>query len=48
MLTPWLLIVLGGPYGAGFSVQAIPEVLASLPLLLREMADQIEASYGDA
>jgi hypothetical protein len=43
-----LLIVLGGQFGSGFSVQASPEVLAVLPLLLRQAADEIEGSFPSA
>lgn len=37
-----VVIVLGSPAGSGFSVQASPEVTASLPELLRYVADQLE------
>jgi hypothetical protein len=40
-----VLIVLGGPKGPGFSVQAPLEFLTALPGVLRNVADQIE---GDA
>ncbi len=39
-----LLIVIGGYRGSGFSVQAPIDVIAGVPKLLREVADQIEAS----
>lgn len=39
-----LLIVLGGEKGSGFSVQVPPEMVASIPDMLRHMANQIEAS----
>lgn len=38
-----LLIVLNGTHGHGFSVQVPPEVVGSIPALLREIADNIEA-----
>jgi hypothetical protein len=38
-----ILIVLGGDKGAGFAVQATPEVVLDLPATLRTIADQIEA-----
>jgi hypothetical protein len=37
-----VVIVIGGAAGPGFSVQASPEVTASLPRLLRTLADGIE------
>ena len=38
-----VMIVLGGKYGSGFSVQAIGEdISASLPALLRDVANSIE------
>jgi hypothetical protein len=37
-----ILIVIDGAHGAGFSVQATPEVTAKLPALLRMVADSIE------
>ena len=43
-----LLIVLNGQSGSGFSVQAHPEALAVLPLLLRQMADDLERSFASA
>ena len=41
-----VLIVIQGKLGSGFSVQAIPEAVPNLPELLRDMARQIEESYG--
>jgi hypothetical protein len=38
-----ILIVIGEPGGHGFSCQATGEVLVRLPLMLRYIADQIEA-----
>ena len=44
-----VVIVLNGDRGAGFSVQALPGAqLAVLADLLRNTADQIEASYGQS
>jgi hypothetical protein len=37
------LIIIGGHSGSGFSVQGPAEIQLALPLLLRTMADQIEA-----
>ena len=39
-----LLVVAGGRFGSGFSVQAAqtPGIIAALPALLREVAGQIE------
>ena len=39
-----ILLVFGGPKGAGFSMQATLEVTLALPKILRSMADQIEES----
>lgn len=38
-----VLMVIDGHRGSGFSAQLPPELLASLPAALREVADQIEA-----
>jgi hypothetical protein len=38
-----IVIVIDGNAGSGFSCQASREVTASLPLLLRRVADDIEA-----
>jgi hypothetical protein len=43
-----LLIVLNGKFGSGFSVQAFPETLGPMPLLLRKLADDIERSFAQA
>ena len=37
-----IVLVIEGDRGGGFSVQATAEVTASLPVLLRRMADDIE------
>lgn len=39
-----VLLVIGGRVGSGFSVQALPEITAALPELLRNVAAEIEAS----
>jgi hypothetical protein len=39
-----ILIVFGGKMGDGFSCQATAEVTASLPVILRFLADDIEKS----
>lgn len=39
-----IVMVFGGEHGAGFSCQAIGEVLLDLPRVLRVTADQIEKS----
>jgi hypothetical protein len=39
-----LLIVIGGTKGGGFSCQATIEITASLPQILRNIADEIEHS----
>ena len=41
-----LVMVVGGPHGSGFSVQATAEVTMQLPSLLRAIADSIEADLG--
>jgi len=41
-----IVIVLGGPMGSGFSVQAEGGVTLNLPAILRGMADQIERDVG--
>lgn len=41
-----IVIVLNGKLGNGFSVQAIAEITATLPVLLRSMAEQIESLGG--
>jgi predicted component of type VI protein secretion system len=38
-----VVIVLDGARGSGFSVQAPPAAIMRLPLLLRSLADSIEA-----
>jgi hypothetical protein len=44
-----LLIVIGGNKGSGFSVQTADLiVLAALPAILRDLANDIEASGGRA
>lgn len=40
-----LLIVLGGEHGDGFSCQAPIEVMASLPKILEDTAQQIRAEF---
>lgn len=37
-----ILAIFGGERGEGFEVQSDPNLLASLPTILRQMADQIE------
>lgn len=37
-----ILLIIDGVLGSGFSVQATAEITASLPTLLREVADGIE------
>ena len=37
-----ILLIIDGVLGSGFSVQATVEIAATLPALLREVADQIE------
>ena len=39
-----ILIVIGGDRGQGFACQATLEVTLSLPTMLRDIADQIEAN----
>ena len=41
-----ILIVIGGYLGQGFAIQATPEVTLSLPTMLRDIANQIEADFG--
>ena len=41
-----IVIVLGGPAGSGFSVQASPAATLNLPTLLRVLADDIERSLA--
>ncbi len=41
-----VLIVVEGDKGPGFSVQADADVVLSLPVLLRRLADGIEADTG--
>lgn len=43
-----LLIVLGGIYGSGFSVQATADVVADVGTILRKTADDIEGSIPRA
>jgi hypothetical protein len=38
-----ILIVIGGDRGEGFSVQATLEATLALPMMLRSIADQVEA-----
>lgn len=40
-----LLIVLGGEKGMGFSAQIPLEAASIIPLILRDVANQIEADY---
>lgn len=40
------LLVIGGEFGNGFSVEASHGVAAALPTLLRTMADEIERSFA--
>jgi hypothetical protein len=42
------VIIFGGTRGAGFAVQGTFEFNASLPSILRQMADEIERSGGSA
>ena len=37
-----IMMVINGVYGSGFSCQATKEVTLKLPIILRDMADQIE------
>jgi len=39
-----VLIVISGMRGSGFSVQALGDMTAKLPELLRDVADEIEAA----
>lgn len=41
-----VLIVIGGKRGNGFAVAAVPEVLEILPMLLRDVALDIEAQLA--
>jgi hypothetical protein len=43
-----LLIVVDGPKGPGFSAQATPEILATIPELLRITATSIENDLRQA
>ena len=43
-----VLIVVDGSKGSGFSVQAQPDVVLPLPMLLRRIADDIEEGTGRA
>jgi hypothetical protein len=43
-----VLIVFNGDRGQGFAVQATLEITRSLPIILRVMADQIEADLYSA
>lgn len=43
-----LLVVVGGDRGNGFSVSATLPVVAALPKLLRQVADEIDASFAKA
>jgi hypothetical protein len=44
-----LLVVIGGKLGSGFSVATLtPELLASFPRLLRDVADGIERDSRDS
>jgi hypothetical protein len=40
-----ILIVIGGDKGQGFAAQATLEVTLTLPAMLRDIADQIEADF---
>jgi hypothetical protein len=41
------VIVIGGSKGSGFSIQTtLPWLVARLPQMLRDMADQIERGEG--
>jgi hypothetical protein len=40
-----ILIVIGGDRGAGFSVQATLEATLALPVILRDIADQLETDF---
>jgi hypothetical protein len=42
-----LLIILEGDKGNGFEVQCAPEMVESIPRLLRDMADSIEKDPGE-
>lgn len=37
-----ILLVLGGHHGEGFSVQCLPTLIAAIPVLLRDLATEIE------
>ncbi len=40
-----IIMVFGGEHGTGFSVQAVGEVVITLPKILRDTAQQIEDSF---
>jgi hypothetical protein len=40
-----MVIVVGGNRGQGFSAQLPPELMATIPAILRDMAKQIEDDY---
>jgi len=42
-----IVVVIGGPAGSGFSVQATPAVTAGLSRMLRFIADEIERSVPE-
>jgi hypothetical protein len=41
-----IVVVFNGTFGNGFSVQAVPEIVASVPAILRELANEIDRSFG--
>ncbi len=43
-----VVIVIEGDKGSGFSVQTAPEIVLSLPTLLRTVANDIEEAEGKA
>ena len=43
-----VLIVLNGEVGSGMSVQATPDLLAVMPAILRNIADQVESDLNPA
>lgn len=43
-----VVVIVGGQHGHGFSVQAPPELLASLPQMLEMVAKQMRADFQGA
>lgn len=42
-----ILLVMNGDHGSGFAIQATVQQLKHLPLVLREVADAIDADVAD-